>query len=70
MMQKIARPFCIGETCRPKRFVGIFGDRRTKKILRRALRWKVFSFPRRAPSPEDQIQDLNQVKKAFAATVS
>ena len=32
------------------RFVGIFGDRRTKRILRRALQWRVCSFSKRAPS--------------------
>ncbi|MBZ5598468.1 MAG: hypothetical protein LAO03_22180 [Acidobacteriia bacterium] len=28
------------------RFVGIFGDRRMKRILRRALRWEVLPFPK------------------------
>jgi hypothetical protein len=28
------------------RFVGIFGDRRTKRILRQALRWDVLPFPK------------------------
>jgi hypothetical protein len=29
------------------RFVGIFGDRRIKRMLRRALRWEVMPFPKR-----------------------
>lgn len=50
------------------RFVGIFGDRRMKRILRRALRWEVMEYPKRAPSPEDRVQvvDLNPVSKASA----
>jgi ParB family chromosome partitioning protein len=54
------------------RFVGFFGNRRTTKNLRRALRWKVFSFPKQPPSPEvrGQILDLNPAGKALAAFVS
>jgi hypothetical protein len=29
------------------RFVGIFGDRRKKRMLRRALKWEVFPYPKR-----------------------
>jgi hypothetical protein len=51
------------------RFVGIFGDRRTKRILRRALRWEVMEYPKRAQSHEERVQvgDLNPVSKTFAA---
>ena len=51
------------------RFVGIFGDRRIKKILRRALRWEVIEYPKRAQSPEDRVQvvDLDPVPESFAA---
>ena len=28
------------------RFVGLFGDRKTKRILRSALRWEVLPFPK------------------------
>lgn len=54
------------------RFVGIFGDRRTKRILRAALRWEVLPYPERAVSPEDSVQvvDLKPVPKTFAASVS
>ena len=31
------------------RFVGIFGDRRMKRMLRRALRWEVLPYPKREP---------------------
>ncbi|HTR24859.1 MAG TPA: hypothetical protein VMI10_12845 [Terriglobales bacterium] len=51
------------------RFVGIFGDRRTKKVLRAALRWQVMEYPKQAPSPEDRVQivDLDPVPKTYAA---
>jgi hypothetical protein len=51
------------------RFVGIFGDRRTKRILRVALRWEVLPYPKRAQSPEDrsQVVDLDPVPMTFAA---
>lgn len=51
------------------RFVGIFGDRRTKRILRRALKWEVTEYPKREPSPQDRVQavDLDAVQKTFAA---
>jgi hypothetical protein len=54
------------------RFVGIFGDRRMKRILRRALRWEVLPYPKREPSPEDRVPviDLDPAAKAFAASVS
>jgi hypothetical protein len=50
------------------RFVGIFGDRRIKRILRAALRWAVLAYPKREPSPEDRVQvvDLNSVPKNFS----
>jgi hypothetical protein len=35
---------------RKHRYVGIYGDRRIKRILRRALRWKVLPYPKRHQS--------------------
>jgi hypothetical protein len=54
------------------RFVGIFGDRRTKRILRAALRWEVLPYPKRAQLPEDRVQvvDLDPIPKTLAASVS
>jgi hypothetical protein len=51
------------------RFVGIFGDRRMKRILRRALRWNVMEYPKRSSSPEDcvQVLDVDPEPKTFAA---
>ena len=54
------------------RFVGIFGDRRIKRIIRAALRWEVLAYPKREPSPEDRVQvvDLDPVPKiAFACCI-
>jgi hypothetical protein len=52
------------------RFVGIFGDRRTKRILRAALRWEVLPYPKREQSPEDHLQvvDLDPVPTTVAAS--
>lgn len=57
------------DNTRKLRYVGIYGDRRTKRILRAALRWEVLPYPKREPSPEDRVQvvDLNPASKAFAA---
>jgi len=58
---------------RKHRYVGIYGDRRTKRLLRSALRWDVLPYPKREPSPEDRIQllDPDPVPKTFpAASVS
>jgi hypothetical protein len=54
------------------RFVGIFGDRRTKRILRAALRWETLPYLKRESSPEDRVQvvNLDPASKAFAASVS
>lgn len=54
------------------RFVGIFGDRRTKRVLRAALRWEVMEYPNQEASPEDcvQVVDLDPVAKAFAASAT
>jgi hypothetical protein len=51
------------------RYVGIYGDRRTKRILRAALRWEVLPYPKRAQSPEDRVQvvDLDSAPTTFAA---
>jgi hypothetical protein len=37
---------------RKHRYVGIYGDRRIKRILRRALRWKILPYPKRQQRPE------------------
>ena len=54
------------------RFVGIFGDRRSKRALRSALRWEVMEYPTQVPSSEDRVQvvNLDPVPKTFAASVS
>ena len=54
------------------RFVGIFGDRRTKRVLRAALRWQVMEYPKETRSSEDRVQvvNLDPVPKSFAASVS
>ena len=51
------------------RFVGIFGDRRMKRILRRALRWEVLPYLKREPSPEDRVKvvDLDPFPATLAA---
>ena len=51
------------------RHIGFYGDRRTKRILRAALRWEVLPYPKRAQSPEDRVQvvDLDPVPKTLAA---
>jgi hypothetical protein len=54
------------------RFVGIFGDRRTKRVLRAALRWQVLEYPKQAAPQEDRVQvgNLNPVPKTFAASAT
>jgi hypothetical protein len=42
---------------RKLRFVGIFGDRREKRILRSALKWPVQPYPKRQPSSDVQPQE-------------
>jgi len=51
------------------RYVGFYGDRRTKRILREALRWEVLPYPKREPSP-DSVQIVDPIPKALAASVS
>jgi hypothetical protein len=55
---------------RKLRYVGFYGDRRTKRILRAALRWEVLPYLKREPSPEDRVQivDLDPVPKSFVAS--
>jgi hypothetical protein len=57
---------------RKLRYVGFYGDRRSKRILRAALKWEVLPYLKREPSPEDRVQvvDLDPAAKAFAASVS
>lgn len=57
---------------RKLRYVGIYGDRRTKRMLQAALKWEVLPYLKRAPSPEDQIQvlDPDPVAKVFAASAT
>lgn len=52
------------------RFVGIFGDRRMKRTLRRALRWEVLPYPKQSSEDHAQLADLDPVPKTFAASVS
>src|SRR5262249_54850930 len=49
------------------RFVGIFGDRRVKRLLQNALRWQVMEYPKEGRSPEDcvQVVNLDPVPKTF-----
>ena len=51
------------------RFVGIFGDRRMKKILRRALRWEVMEYLKAETSSQDRVQivDLDPIPETSAA---
>ena len=60
------------EDSRKLRYVGFYGDKRTKRILRAALRWEVLPYPKREPSREDRLQvvDLDPVPTKFAASVS
>jgi hypothetical protein len=37
---------------RKHRYVGIYGDRRIKRILKRALRWEVLPYPKRVTNAE------------------
>jgi hypothetical protein len=55
---------------RKLRYVGIYGDKRTKRLLRAALRWEVLPYLKRESSPENGIQVLDPLPKAFAASVS
>src|SRR5579872_889113 len=54
---------------RKLRYVGIYGDRRTKRLLRSVLRWEVLPYPKREPSPARPAEVLhgNPAAKAFAA---
>jgi hypothetical protein len=40
------------------RWVGFYGDKRTKRILKAALRWPVLPYPKR-PTVEQPVQTLN-----------
>jgi len=40
---------------RKHRFVGIFGDRRMKRVLRQALKWEVLAFPKHQQVPQDVL---------------
>ena len=57
---------------RKLRYVGFYGDRRTKRILRAALRWETLPYPKREQSPEDRVQvvNLDPVPKTFAASAT
>jgi hypothetical protein len=41
---------------RKHRYVGIYGDRRTKRILRRALKWEVLPYPKRQQISDDTVE--------------
>lgn len=50
------------------RYVGLYGNRRMKRLLRSALRWQVMEYPKREPSPQDRVQvDLDPVPTTLAA---
>ena len=58
---------------RKHRYVHFAGDRRLRRILRRALKWEVLPYPKRAPSShEDRVQvlHLDPAPNTFAASVS
>ncbi len=57
---------------RKLRYVGIYGDRRMKRMLRAALKWDVLPYPKREPSSEDRapVVNLDPIPKTFAASVS
>jgi len=55
---------------RKLRYVGFYGDRRTKRILQAALRWEVMPYPKRELPCQDQVPELEPVGKAFAASAS
>jgi hypothetical protein len=57
---------------RKLRYVGFYGDRRSKRILRAALKWEVLPYLKRKSSPEDRVRvvDLDPVPKTFAASTS
>jgi len=57
---------------RKLRYVGFYGDKRTKRLLRAALRWETLPYLKRESSPEDRVQvvNLDPASKTFAASVS
>jgi len=57
---------------RKHRYVHFAGDRRTKRLLRRALRLAVLQYPKRVSSHVDrtQVLDLDLAPKSLAASVS
>jgi len=56
---------------RKLRYVGFYGDRRTKRILRAALRWETLPYPKREPSPQDRVRVVDvDPPKTFAASAS
>jgi len=57
---------------RKLRYVGFYGDKRTKRMLRAALKWDVLPYPKREPSPEDRahVVNLDPIAKTFAASAS
>ena len=60
------------DDARKLRYVGFYGDKRTKRLLRAALRWEVLPYQKRESSPKDRVQGVNldPAAKAFAASVS
>jgi len=55
------------------RYVGVYApNRRIKRAILEALRWKSFPYPKRAQSPKEcvQVVDLEAVPKTFAAYAS
>jgi hypothetical protein len=66
--QMIAEGFEFRMGRKKGRYVYITGDKRIVRQLRKALRWTVEPYPKRPPSPEDQVFNLDPVPKAFSAS--
>ncbi len=46
------------------RYVGLYGDRRTKRILRRALQWESLPYPKRQPSATIEVPQPQQTQRS------
>lgn len=53
------------DSVRKHRYVGIYGDRRIKRILRRALRWEVLPYPKRQQILEVSAESLQQMQSGL-----
>lgn len=54
---------------RKLRYVGFYGDKRTKRILRAALKWEVLPYLKRPQSPEGRapVVDLDPIPTTVAS---